>query len=90
MEFGLEGVSRANGTRVFFSNGDLWGNRVEDPSGWLFTHGPGDSYVAIRAGKVKATGVSETKPIYGPTESSRRLKRRMAIFLSWNDMWAPV
>lgn len=85
-EFGLARF-KSNGTRVFISNGPLWNNRIEDPSGWFFTR-CGDAYVAIR---VPGPGVHVTNTTYiWPNRHLKEVKETHGHFLELNDMWVPV
>jgi hypothetical protein len=85
-QFG-RGRFKSKGTRVFISNGDLWENRVEVPSGWFFTY-TGDSYVAIRAA---GQGYRITDTTYKwPDRKLKEVEEKNGHFLELKDMWAPV
>lgn len=77
----------SNGTRVFLSNGPLWDNRIEDPSGWFFTR-CGDAFAAIR---VAGEGYRITDVSYEwPNRKLKEIKETRGWFLEFNDMWTPA
>lgn len=85
-QFG-RGRFKSDGTRVFISNGDLWENRIEDASGWFFTH-TGKCYVAIRA---SGQGYRITGKTYiWPNRKLKEVEEKNGHFLELEDMWAPV
>jgi len=85
-EPGLERF-KTNGTRVFISNGPLWDNRVEDPSGWFFTR-CGEAYAAIRP---SGPGYEVTDVTYTwPNRRIKEVKETRGMFLELNDKWAPI
>jgi len=85
-EFG-RGRFKSDGTRVFISNGDLWDNRVEDPSGWFLTRA-GDAYVAIR---VAAQGYRITETRFDwPNRKLKVTDERNGHYLDMENMWAPI
>ena len=86
--FGVERF-KSTGTRVFISNGDLWDNRLEDASGWFFTH-TGSSYVAIRPAD-KGYSIT-TKMLTWPkgTRKIKEVEKKEGHFLELKDMWAPL
>ena len=76
----------SEGTRVFIRKGTLWDNRVEDPSGWLFTRA-GDAYAAVRV----AQGYTVTNRAYiWPGRKLQEVKENHGHHLELKDMWAPV
>jgi hypothetical protein len=78
---------KSDGTRVFIRKGELWDNRVEDASGWFFTHA-GDAYVAVR---IADQGYHVTTKTYTwPNRQLKEVEERNGHFLELNDMWAPV
>lgn len=87
-QFGV-GRFKSNGTRVFISNGDLWDNRLEDASGWFFTH-TGSSYVAIRPAD-KGYRIT-TKMLTWPKgmRNIKEVEEKEGHFLELKDMWAPL
>ena len=78
---------KSEGARVFISNGDLWDNRIEDPSGWFFTRS-GGSYVAVRAA---SPGYRVTTRTYSwPNRKLKEIEEKHGHHLELNDMWAPI
>jgi hypothetical protein len=78
---------KSQGTRVFISNGPLWDNRIEDPSGWFFSR-CGDAYAAIRAA---GPGYALTDITYiWPNRKLKEVKETKGMFLELKDMWAPI
>jgi hypothetical protein len=76
----------SEGTRVFIRKGTLWDNRVEDPSGWLFTRA-GDAYAAVRV----AQGYAITNRTYiWPGRKLQEVTENHGHHLEFKDMWAPV
>ena len=89
-----EGRFMSNGTRVFISNGPLWDNRVEDPSGWFFTRN-GNAYAAIRpaAGGYVTPSPGMISYFDDPMKADRKVisvEEKRGHYLELNDMWAPV
>jgi len=85
-EFGRERF-KSDGTRVFIRNGALWDNRVEDPSGWLFTR-VGEAYAAIR---VLGDGYTITTRTYiWPDRKLKEIEEKNGHHLEFKDMWAPI
>jgi hypothetical protein len=76
----------SNNNRVFLSNGPLWDNRVEDPSGWFFTR-IGEAYAAIFI--PDGYQVSD-KGYEWPNRQIKEVEETAGHYLDLNDMWAPV
>lgn len=77
----------SDGTRVLISNGQLWDNRVEDPSGWFFTR-VGDAYAAIR---VAGGGYTVTTRTYTwPGRELQEIEEKSGRYLELKDLWAPI
>lgn len=78
---------KSDGTSIFISNGSLWDNRMEDESGWFFTH-DGNAYAAIKAGDkgYQAT----TRAFIWPDRKLKEVEEKHGHHLESNDMWAPV
>ncbi len=86
------GRFESDGTRVFISNGALWDNRVEDPSGWLFTR-VGNAYAAIRPPGGYHTNVTDMTFTYNAREVGRKVTEvaeKNGHYLELNDLWAPI
>ncbi len=77
----------SDGTRVFVSNGALWDNRVEDPSGWFFTRA-GDAYAAIRISSGDYTATTRTYT--WPGRKLQEVAENHGHHLELKDMWAPI
>jgi len=75
-------------TCFFITKGTLWGNKIEDPSGWLFTRS-GKAYAAIRPA-AGGYNITNKRRAFGKDRKMAEVTETGGQFLELKEMWAPV